>query len=206
MDDLEKYGLVYRDFVNGRLDAFYRSCYPSVLTYTLRLLGGEQAFLAEDCVQDAIYRAYENRGNIATFQALLSYIYTSIYHEVVSIYRKRRSYDNYVDKQSETEAGYIPDFLDTLVEQETLDILFAAINSLPERLKRIFHLSFEEGLKNAEVAEILGVSESAVKKQKAQLVSTLRDSLNGRIDAEGMFLFVLFVDALLHSGSMEYVS
>lgn len=180
---------IFDDFVQGRLNAFYRSCYPAVLTYAARLLDGEQAFLAEDCAQNAIYHAYENRHRLHSFRALMAYIYTSIHHEMVSMARHRQAQENYMEKlQQEPEP--LPDLTDALVEQETLDLLFAAIARLPQRLQRIFELSFEQGLKNAEVAQLLGVSESAVKKQKTQLIDTLRTNLRGRIDEATLMIFM----------------
>lgn len=47
-------------------------------------------------------------------------------------------------------------------------LLFNAIHSLPDRERQIFELSFIEGLKNIEIAEQLGVSDSTVKKAKAK--------------------------------------
>ena len=58
----------------------------------------------------------------------------------------------------------------SIVEQETLECLFDAIDALPERYRRIFDLSFEKGLRNTEVAELLNVSTRAVTKQKARMI------------------------------------
>ena len=48
---------------------------------------------------------------------------------------------------------------------------------MPEKYRRIFELNFREGLKNAEIAALLGVTESAVKKQKATMIELVRKSL-----------------------------
>ena len=58
-------------------------------------------------------------------------------------------------------------FANTVIDQETQLLLFNAIHSLPDRERQIFELSFIEGLKNIEIAEQLGVSDSTVKKAKA---------------------------------------
>ena len=65
-----------------------------------------------------------------------------------------------------------------MIEQETLDLLYRAIDELPERYRTLFKLSFEQGLKNAEVAHLLHISESAVKKQKSQFIRLLRDKFS----------------------------
>ena len=73
-----------------------------------------------------------------------------------------------------------------------LDLLFDAIRSLPERYRRLFDLSFEQGLKNAEVAALLNISESAVKKQKAALIKQLRDELVRRTGDDYLALLLLW--------------
>ena len=59
----------------------------------------------------------------------------------------------------------------------SFDLLYDAIDELPERYRRIFELNFQQGLKNAEIATLLGVTESAVKKQKAAMIDLVRQSL-----------------------------
>ena len=60
-------------------------------------------------------------------------------------------------------------------------LLFNAIHSLPDRERQIFELSFIEGLKNIEIAEQLGVSDSTVKKAKAKVLEILREELDPRL-------------------------
>lgn len=50
------------------------------------------------------------------------------------------------------------------IRQETLQRLYAAIDDLHEDMRMLLEMSFEEGLKNSEIAERLGVAEITVKK------------------------------------------
>ena len=88
------------------------------------------------------------------------------------------------------------DFQNSLMEQEVLDLLFDSIRSLPEKHRRLFDLSFEQGLKNAEIAELLNVSESAVKKQKAGLIKMVREEMMRRTDKDflGFLLLILLYE------------
>ena len=72
-------------------------------------------------------------------------------------------------------------FANTVSNQETQLLLFNAIHSLPDRERQIFELSFIEGLKNIEIAEQLGVSDSTVKKAKAKALEILREKLDPRL-------------------------
>lgn len=71
-----------------------------------------------------------------------------------------------------------PDLDVEMLEQETLDMLDAAIRSLPLKYQELLRMSYHDGLKNAEIAERLGVAEITVKKQKARLLAMLRERMD----------------------------
>jgi len=48
------------------LDAFYAETYAGLLLFAARKLGSDYAFLAEDCVQDAIFSTYQKRSDFPT--------------------------------------------------------------------------------------------------------------------------------------------
>lgn len=45
---------IFADFQKGLLTSFYQKMYAELMVYASRLLGAEFAFLAEDCVQNAV--------------------------------------------------------------------------------------------------------------------------------------------------------
>ena len=62
------------DFQQGKLDLLYRNVYPGLILYAIKYLGEESEFLAEDCVQNAIFSAWERRNkfdSVYTFKALV---------------------------------------------------------------------------------------------------------------------------------------
>ena len=56
------YREIFADFKQGELAQFYRLMYPELMVYANRLLGADFAFLAEDCVQNAVYKCYLRDG------------------------------------------------------------------------------------------------------------------------------------------------
>lgn len=160
------------EFKSGKISTFYNELYAKLLVYASRHLGADYAFLAEDCVQDAIYKAYEQRASFKSILTLKAFLYSCIHHAAIDILRKNNAQSNYLSQQeNQTE------FLNSIIEQETLNLLYDSIERLPEKYRRIFELHFEQGLKNAEIAKLLNVTESAVKKQKAQMLDLLRKDL-----------------------------
>ena len=58
---------------------------------------------------------------------------------------------------------------------------------LPEKARIVFEMSFIEGLKNVEIAEKLGLSDSSVKQYKASALDFLREKLDPNLFS---FLFL----------------
>lgn len=170
------------DFRKGKLDLLYREVYPGLILYAVKYLGGESEFLAEDCVQNAIFSAWQRRMKFDNVYTFKSFLYTSIKNEIVSIHRKNSAKERYVS-QLEEEAF----FQNSVIDQEAQTILYNAIEKLPEKAKIVFEMSFIEGLKNVEIAEKLGLSDSSVKKYKASALDFLREKLDPNLFS---FLFL----------------
>lgn len=165
---------LYKDFQSGRMELLYSEYYPALISYAVRFLGQNYAWMAEDCVQESIFKAYLVKDRIPDGQALKAYIYTSVRNRAVSILRKDNSQRNYLKNLELSEQ----DIMANIIEQETMRRLFVAIDALPEHFRQVFDLSFEEGFKNQEIARMLGISESAVKKRKAKMLTLLRKSVS----------------------------
>lgn len=156
---------------------FYDNLYPGLLVYASRQLGDELSYLAEDCVQDAVMTSYTERRRLTSSCAWYAYILKCIYHGALQLIRKHNSRNNYLG--SGDRGGLTPDLDVEILEQETLDMLDAAVKSLPPRYQELLRMSYHEGLKNSEIAERLGVAEITVKKQKAKLLAMLREKMDG---------------------------
>ena len=165
----------FRDFKSGRVYGFYKEVYPSLLMYAVRCLGDSHSYLAEDFVQESIFKAYTKNEDFDTAGQLKSFLYVCIHNQAVSLHRKYQSQQSYLHEQD----YFAEDINRSIIEQETIDLLYEAISKLPEDMRQLFVLSFEQGLKNAEVGTQMGISESAVKKKKAKMIQLLRDHLQG---------------------------
>lgn len=170
---------ILSEFKQGRLELLYRRIYPALLLYAIRNAGDQHDFLAEDCVQNAIFNAWKRKEQFDTIYSLKSFFYISIKNEIISLHRKKQARERYTS-QLENELF----FTNTVIDQETQLLIHNAILDLPEKERKIFELSFIEGLKNVEIADRLGVSESTVKKTKARALDFLRRKLN-----TSLFLF-----------------
>lgn len=174
---------VLQSFKMGHLELLYRWIYPGLLLYAVKNAGNQHDFLAEDCVQNAIFNAWKRRTSFDSIYTLKSFLYISIRNEIISLHRKEKARERYF---SQLENEWY--FTNSVIDQETQLLLYNAIQSLPDKERQIFDLSFIEGLKNTEIAEKLGVSDSTVKKTKARALEILRKKLD-----PGLFLFLFSV-------------
>ncbi len=194
MYDLKR---IYKSFVGGDVRPFYKEMYPGLLVYACRQLGDELSYLAEDCVQDAVYDSYKERARMKSAEAWYVWLLKCIYHGCVQQIRKNQSYTNYLDKREIESTA--PSFDLVMYQQEALDLLYSAINQLQPRYREVLRLTYFEGLKNREIAEKFGVAEITVKKWKSSILEYLRDVLDEEFDKNsisgaelGMLIFLIF--------------
>lgn len=176
---------IFHNFITGKMTPFYDRYYPGLLMYARRvLLDSELEWMAEDCVQEAVMDAFQKRHIFNDPEQWHAHMLACIRNKAISARRRlsaRRNYEENMSAGSDFRNPE-PDMTHALIEHETLDALYAAIKSLPPNYRELLSMSFEEGLKNAEIAARLGVSEITVKKRKARMLEMLRSRLGGEID------------------------
>ncbi len=146
-------------------------------TYTLsyRILGDRH--LAEDVVQETFIKViralptYRGEGPIA------AWIYRIGYREAITMSRKRR--DDVTDPDSAVFANLpaAESVEDTVMSMDLVERIDVAMGSLSEPVRAAFTLRDIQGLPTREVAEILDVSQSAVKMRLARAREALRVQL-----------------------------
>lgn len=162
---------VYGLFLKGRIKSFYEVAYSPLIVYAERLLGSDLSYMAEDCVQDAVFEAYGKRKEMLSPAHLKQFLYRCVHNNAMSILRKDRSRSRYLSVDG-SEA--VDDYSIEIIRQETFSRLAFALDQLPPDLREMSRLVFREGLTAAEIAERLGMSVSGVKKRKARLLNALR--------------------------------
>lgn len=155
---------ILTEFQQGNLEPLYQKIYPGLLLFAIHLMTDEINFLAEDCVQDAIFNAWKRCKHFDSIYTLKSFLYTSIKNEIISLYRKKRACQRYC---SQLEDDLF--FTNNVIDQETLLLLYNAIHALPKKERQIFEMSYFVGLKNIEIAKELKISDCTVKKLKGTI-------------------------------------
>lgn len=136
--------------------------------YALRIIDDAQN--AEDIVEDAFTKAWQQMEEGKEFSDFKAYMYRSVRNGCISFIRARKEI---------VGIECIPE-----VDEETVDTserdarLWKAIDALPDKCREVFLLSKRDGLSNEEIAERMGISIKTVKNQMTKAFSRLRDALS----------------------------
>ena len=179
---------IYNDFKRGYIDSLYAEGFASLKAFAARYLTDSYAMMAEDCVQEAMINTYQKRHTFTTPLQLKAYLFASVRNSCISILRKTTSKTNYLSEQQEE---YEEELSAAIVEQEALDLLHSAISELPEKYRQIFDLDFEQGLRHAEIARLLGITIDGVTKRKAKMISLLREKLKGNQQMQMLIMLII---------------
>ena len=186
--------------MRGDVRPLYAEMYPRLLRYALRILGPELSYLAEDCVQEAIMNTYIRRRELPDMQKWRAWLLTAVRNNSLMMLRKEELSRRYAEHGMLSE-NVEEDISLMVIEQETYRAIFDIIDSLPQELRELFDLSFRQGLKNAEVANLLKVAEITVKKRKARLLGTIRERLGRNLDDKTLLMALALISVSLEAGS-----
>jgi len=152
---------------------------PGAVSLARRILGN--AADAEDVAQEAMVRVWVNAPRwqpLALFRTWFRRVVVNL-----CLDRKRRA--RWVELEA---AGDIVDPAASVGEQiehrERDRLIQAAIAKLPDRQRTAIMLTYSEGLSNAEVADALGTTVSAVETLLVRGKQNLRRALGGVVEGE----------------------
>lgn len=155
------------------LRALYRALYDPVAGYVARRIRCHED--AQDVVARVFHRfvasldQYEgSRGSVWTW------VMTLTRHAVIDHWRAQRSAGESIDVLAEVLADDRPDPLDALVQSEEAQLLHGVLRDEPDEIREIFSLHFVEGMRYAEIARVMGLSEAAVKQRFSRTMRRLR--------------------------------
>lgn len=135
--------------------------------------------IAEEIVSDVYVNIWNNRGQLECILNLKSYLFISVRNGCLSHLRKVKN-DKIISLDSVSEFQFIhvagPE--DAYIEKETIEQIYAAIETLPCKCKLVFTLAKINGLKYSEIAEVLGISEKTVNNHLVLAVKKITELLH----------------------------
>jgi RNA polymerase sigma-70 factor (ECF subfamily) len=139
-----------------RFEALYRSCRADVYSYVATLLRDHAA--AEDVTALAFERAYRRRRTFDRRRGNeRAWVFGIARNAALDELRRRKRVATLVTDPEDTTEEHTDDEDEVTLRRTTVR---AALESLDPREREIIALKFHGGLKNTELARVLGVSES----------------------------------------------
>jgi RNA polymerase sigma-70 factor (ECF subfamily) len=166
-------------------EAIYRKYSAWIYHFVLSLL--HDRLLAEDFTQTVFLKLWEYRASVDTDKNLESYLFTIARHLVYKETESRLMKEFYLNElpfehkdnrtEAETEAGFLSEYIDSLVEQ------------LPPVRRRVYRLSRERYLSHKEIASRLSISETTVETHINRALRFLKKKLS----EDNLFFFLLLL-------------
>lgn len=167
---------------------FFETYYDSLILFANHILN--DAEVAEDVVQECFVDFWVHKRYAGISSGLDKYIFQAVKHAALNYLRgdRRRARRQFeaMSHMQEAHDALADDF------DEQLELLYAAINRLPEERKKIFILICLEGKKYQEVADLLQISINTVKTQMARSFHFLREAA-GKQKFSLLLLEILFI-------------
>lgn len=147
----------------GFLDAIARRYRGALNAFFSRRMGGRQD--CEDLTQEVFLRL-ARRGDLETIERVDGYLFQTAAAVLIDHGRRERSRHRDRIDPYDDDTHQLVDFSPerVLIAKEQVERTLAAIEALPERARHAVLLFRFEGMKQAEIARLMGISVSAVEK------------------------------------------
>ncbi len=160
------------------LEALYRSSRDDVYAYALSLLRDRAA--AEDVTAVAFERAYRRRASFDAQRGVQrAWLFGIARNAALDELRRRRRQASLVVEPAEVETqADVDDDGEVLLRRTAVR---AALSQLPARDRELIALKFHVGLNHAEIAAVIGVSESNAGTLLHRAITKLRSAVNATV-------------------------
>lgn len=171
----------FDDFKKGdprALQSIFKLFYAPLCLFAERMLRHRPA--AEDIVGDSMVKLWNRHTDFENMQNVKAFLYITTRNACLN-QLKQMQRDSLSKKQlaylSGDKEGFI---LNEIIRNEILAEIGREIENLPNQCRKIFKMSYFDGKKNQEIAEILNISVHTVKNQKARAIQLLKVKLPNR--------------------------
>lgn len=152
----------------------FRSYYKPLVRFCFRFVADDD--MAAEIVQDLFVKLWAGREKLSFNSSFESYMLRSVQNAAITYINKERSH-------AEANLRVFSDESDNNDPSETLqsnnleESYRQILKTMPEKRREVFLASRFDGLKYAEIAEKLGISQKTVEAQMSAAIKQLREGL-----------------------------
>lgn len=154
-------------------DQLYHMYYPRLFYYSRSFLKLDDGI--DDILQEVFVKLWMNRKNIRQPETFNAFLYTITKNTLLNEIRSRLKSEEFQHKHFNRAVA------EEFITQNTVEYadlkqhLDQFIQQLPEKRRKVYQLSREDGLTNAEIAEQLGISVKTVEDHMTHALRFLKD-------------------------------
>lgn len=181
-------------------EIFYVKHLRKVEFYAYNYLGDYE--MAKSVAHDSFLALWEHKEEVDFTKEVLPYLLSVAKNKCLNMLRRVKTRNMYCDDLSyrenilNQEAIFHPTSL-SLYEKEVAGIIAGCIETMPPKIKETFLKSKVNGLKNREIAEVMGISVSTVEYRLSYAYKVLRKHLK---DYLPFFLWFMLPIGLVYIG------
>lgn len=155
-------------------ETVFKTYYPRLCRFLLRMVGSRE--VAEDLVQDLFLTIWTNRREWRPQASLKAYLYRAARNQAINYLKHQRVVRDW-EEEARDHLGLASLLNEDFQSKQLEAAVQKAIESLPERCRLIFELHRHDGLKYAEIAQVLDLSVKTVETQMGRALKALRKLL-----------------------------
>ncbi|WP_316794111.1 RNA polymerase sigma factor [Pedobacter frigoris] len=154
----------------------YRRYWHMLYLHAFKILAEQDE--AKDMVQDLFFAFWEKSAELDVKTNLKGYLYRGMRNRVLNAVRRNKTNSNFMDLIAAEMDELDNKTIETIDERQLMALIDAEVAQLSPKSREIFEMSRKEFLNNKEIAERLGMTEEAVKKQIQRSVKLLKLKLS----------------------------
>ena len=154
-----------------QLERFIRKHYAAIYAIALKFVKSPDD--AQDIAQNVVVKLWENRDDLNDPQSAEDFLYIYTRNESLNFLRHAKR-ESERDERYAAESDTQYDLFETIVEEESNQLLRKAIQTLAPQSKRVILLELS-GKGMGEIAQLMGVSINTVRTLKYNAIRRLRE-------------------------------
>lgn len=164
----------------NNFDSVFRKYHPRLLLYSLKYVAEVNDAL--DIVQNVFVSVWENEKYKLDENFVQAYLFQAVKNSCLNYLKHKKVVLKFEESETlhlkEIEAVHYLSGEKSIIEQENLDTIYKAIDSLSDIYREVIHLSRFEGLKNHEIADRLEIPVRTVETRIFRALHSLKDKLS----------------------------
>ena len=187
-----------QQFRAGNEDAFttvYRHLYQRVYWFARKFI--EETEDARDLTAETFVQLWQLNNTFPTLDAVAAFLYVTVRNKCYNLLKHRQMKavlrEELLRRLNERDEG---DFFEELVQLQLVRRIYAEVDKLPPRMKAVFLLSYRDGLKTAEIAELLQIKPQTVTNQRVTAVRLLQIALGKDFMMSSLLVLLKYHDLL----------